>query len=107
QHLLLAARKVGAAVVAPFLEPREHFVDPLKWPALRCRQACDDEVFLHIEAAENPPLLMDQLHAGLSDRVALAACQIDAVELYGTRSWRHHAHQAFQGCALASAVAAE
>src|SRR6185312_2064252 len=34
EHLLLAAREVGAAVAAPLLEPREHLVDAVERPAL-------------------------------------------------------------------------
>ena len=76
-------------------------------PALRRGEAGDDQVLLDIEAAENPPVLVHQLHAGPRDGVALAPGKIDAVEPHRAGARRHHAHQALQRRALARAVAAE
>ena len=64
QHLLFAARQVGAAAAAPFLQPREHGVDAIERPAVRRRQAGEDEILLDVEAAEDASILVDQLHAG-------------------------------------------
>ena len=44
------------------------------------RQAGENEVLLDIEAAEDAPVFLHQLHAGLRDGVALPAGKIDAVE---------------------------
>ncbi len=89
------------------LQPREHLVDAVERPALRGGQPGDHEVLLDAQAAEDAALLMDQLHAGLCDLVALLAGDIDAVEHHRAAARRHHAHQALQRRALAGAVAAE
>ena len=94
-------------LVAALLEPREHLVDALERPALGRGQAGQHQVLLDVEAAEDAAVLVDQLHAGPGDRVALLAGDVLAVEhdLAGAR--RHHAHQALERRALAGAVAAE
>ena len=92
---------------APLLEPREHLVDALERPAVRRRQAGEDEVLLDVEAAEDAAVLVHELHAGLRDGVALLPGDLDAVEHDRAGARRHHAHQALQRRALAGAVAAE
>jgi hypothetical protein len=87
--------------------PREHGVDALQRPTVRRGQSGQDDVVLHIEAAEDAPILVDQLHARLRDDVALLAGDFGAVEQDRAGAWRHHAHQALQRRALAGAVAAQ
>src|SRR4029079_16752271 len=38
EHLLLAPREIGTAARAPFLDPREHRINPLERPAVLRRQ---------------------------------------------------------------------
>ena len=47
---------------------------------VRRGQPGEDEVLLDVEAAEDAPLLVHELHAGLRDGVALLAGDLDAVE---------------------------
>ena len=68
QHLLLAARQVGAAAGAPLLQAREHLVDAIERPSVARRQAGEDQVLLDVQAAEHAPLLVHQLHARARDR---------------------------------------
>ena len=89
------------------LQPRKHLVDAVERPALRGGQPGEHEIFLDVEAAEDAPLLVHELHAGLRDGVALAPGDVDAVEHDRAAARRHHAHQALQRRALAGAVAAE
>jgi hypothetical protein len=107
EHLLFAAGELGAAVVAPLLQPRKHLVDALERPALRCGDPGEDDVLLHRQAAEDPALLVHELHAGLRDSVTLASGDIDAVELHAAAAGRHDAHQALERRALAGAVPPE
>src|SRR5262249_17133671 len=81
--------------------------DAAERPALRRGQSGNDQIFLDIEAAEDPPVLVHELHARLRDNVALAPGEIGAVELHRSGARRDHAHQALQRRALAGAVAAE
>src|SRR5262249_34655948 len=98
---------ISAAIAPALPEARKHLVDALERPALRRGEAGNHEIFLDVEAAEEAPLLVHELHAGLRHGVALAARQVDAAELHRAGPWRHDAHQALQGRALAGAVAAE
>jgi len=82
-------------------------VDALERPASRCRQSGEDEVFLDVQAAENAPLFVHELHAGLGDRVALLPGDFGAVEQNGAGARLNDAHQALQGRGLAGAVAAK
>ena len=70
-------------------------------------QSGENEVFLDVQAAENPTFLMHKLHARLGDGVALSSGDIRAVEHDRAGARRQDAHQALQGRALAGAVAAE
>src|SRR5262249_20061687 len=107
QHLLLAARKIGTAASPPLLQPREHLVDALKRPAVLGREPGQHEVFLDVQTADDPPILVYQLHAPPRDGVALYARNLCAVEYNRAIARRHHAHETFQGRALARAVAAK
>ena len=69
--------------------------------------AGQDEVLLDVQAAEDAPILVHQLHAGARDGVALLACDLGTVEHDRAVARRDDAHQALQGRALARAVAAE
>jgi len=53
-----AGTHVGAAARAPLREAREHRPDALERPALRRRQAGQDEVLLDVEAAEDAAILV-------------------------------------------------
>ena len=107
QHLLLAAGKICAAASPPLSQPRKHFVDALKRPAVRGREPGKHEVFLDIQAAEDAAVLVHQLHARARDCVALLAGNLCAVEHDRTLARLYHAHQGLQGRALSGAVAAE
>src|SRR4029078_4645611 len=107
QHLLVAARPIGAAAGAALLEPREHFPDALDRPALGRAEAGQHQVLLDVETAEDAAILVDQLHSCARDRVALLAGDVLAVEHDLAAARRHHAHQALERRALAGAVAAE
>ena len=74
---------------------------------LRRGEPGEDDVLLDVEAAEDAPLLVHELHAGLRDGVARLPGELDAVELDRAGARRDHAHQALQRRALAGAVAAE
>jgi hypothetical protein len=88
-------------------QPGKHFVNAIERPFFRRSEACKDEIFFNVEAAENAPLLMDQLHTGLRDDVTFLAGQLDAIKFHRACARRDHAHQGFQRGAFACAVAAE
>jgi hypothetical protein len=48
QHLLLAAREIGAAARPPLAQAREHLVDARERPALRRRESGQDDVLLDV-----------------------------------------------------------
>ena len=92
---------------AALFEPRKHLVDAFERPFVARRQPGKNEILLDVQAAENPAVFVHQLHAGLRNRVALSAGDIDAIEHDRAGARPHDTHQAFQGRALAGAVAAE
>src|SRR6185437_4025739 len=107
EHLLLATRQIGTAAAAPLLQAREHLVDPVERPFRRRGETGEDQVLLDVEAAEDPPVLVHELHAGLCNRMALPSRDLDAVEHDRARTRRDDAHQTLERRALARAIAAE
>ena len=71
-------------------------------------QSGKDDVLFDVQAAEDAPLLVHELHAEPRDAVALQPDELDAVELDRCPcAARDDAHQALQRRALARAVPAE
>ena len=70
-------------------------------------QPGEDDVLLDVEAAEDAPVLVHELHAEARDAVGLLGDQFDAVELDAAGAPRDDAHEALEGRALAGAVPAE
>ena len=80
QHLLLAAREIGAAAAPALLEAREDLPDAVQRPARLCGQPGEHQVFLDIEAAEDAAVLRHQLQAERGDGVRRQAVGRLAVE---------------------------
>ena len=85
----------------------KHAVDAVEGPPSGRREAGENQVLLDVEAAEDAPLLVHELHARPRDDVALLAGQLHVVERHRARPRGHDAHQALQRGALAGAVAPE
>jgi hypothetical protein len=107
EHLLFAARQIGAAAAAALLEAREHLVDAVERPPFLRGQPGEDQVLLDVERAEDAAILVHELHPCLRDLVAFAPGDLHAVELDRSGARRDDAHQALERRALAGAVAAE
>ena len=89
QHLLLAAREVGAAAATALAQARKHLPDPVQRPARRRGQPGQHEVFLDVEAAEDAALLGHQLHAQARRwRAAARAVRRRAVERHAAGARR-------------------
>src|SRR5690606_22827261 len=136
-HLLFAAREPGAWVGAPFLQAGEqgiHAIERPSWGAqpgtefrasVMCRaslspacgsapsettarHACrGQQVFFNAEVREDLPPFGYQADAGSGDLVAGMARRVLPVEMPAARLRAQQAHNAFDGCALAHAVAPE
>ena len=71
------------------------------------REPGQHKIFLDAQAAEDAAVLVHQLHARARDGVALHARQSSTPSKFIEPSRGYHAHETFQGRALARAVAAE
>ena len=107
EHLLLAARKIGAAAAPALAQARENRPDPLQRPPRFCREPGQHQVFLDGEAAEDAAVLRHELQSECGDRMRRQPIDRHTVEHDPTGARANRTHQALQRRALARAVAAE
>ncbi|GAB7538250.1 hypothetical protein BGC_44720 [Burkholderia sp. 3C] len=106
QHLLLAARKLRAAIAPPLLQAREDPVDVLQLP-WRIAPRAEPQVLLDRQQPEDAAMLRHEAHAARGDPVRREAGQRGAVEAHAALARRHHAGDRLQRGGLAGAVAAQ
>ena len=106
EHLLLAARQLAAAVVAPLGEAGKGRIDALDCPAaLRARAQA--QRLVDREARPEAAALRDVADAGASDLMRLEANEFEAVEADGPGPDGHEPDDRIAERRLAHAVAAD
>ncbi len=107
QHLLLAARQLGALAGEALLEVGEEREDLLELKPARAHARRQQKIFLHIEAREDATFFRAQSDAEPRDLVAGKSDQLAALVAHRARALADDAHDRFQGRRLAGAIASE
>src|SRR4030095_12712472 len=107
EHLLLTARELGALAVEALLQVRKQLEDLVERQAATAHDRRQQQVFAHVEACENAPLLGTERDALTCDLVGRGARDVLTVETDRTGTLADNSHYRLQRRGLAGAVAAE
>ena len=108
QHLLLAARQLGAlGGVRAFLQVGEQREDLLDRQPARGDDRRQHQVFGDRQGAEDAALFRADGNAGTGDHVGLHADRLGTAEADAALTTRHQAHDRLHGGGLAGAIAAQ
>src|SRR5260370_24374885 len=107
QHLLLAARELGALAAPALAEVGEQRVDGLDGQATRPYVGGQHEIFLDVEAGEDAALFRAEVDAEPGDVIGGPRGQLVALGAHRATAPADDAHDRLQGRRLAGAVAAE
>ena len=108
EHLLLAARQVGAQVALALLQARKHLVDAPERPRLAHALAIaagGDQVLAHGQIGKDVPAFWHQPDARARHEVRGPAGDVVPAQAHRAAARRHHAHDRLDGGGLAHAVA--
>ncbi len=107
EHLLLAARKLRAAVVAPLGEAREGLIDALDRPGPAPQAGGHAQMLVDGQRTPQPPPLRDIADAEPRDPRRGGVGDVLARQTHGPARRRHEAHDRLAQRRLAHAVAAD
>src|SRR5207249_8098912 len=98
---LLAARKLGALAVEALLQVRKQFEDLVERQPATAHDRRQQQVFAHVEAGKNAPLLGTERDALARDPVGRGARDVLTVETDRTSALADNSHHRLQRRGLA------